>query len=135
MPSKRHELPLVYACSGCSNVAQIANHVAVYLDHHEIAEMSCIAGVGGEVAVLVRVARSGRPIIALDGCPLQCVRCCLQRVGVEPTWHHVLTRQGLSKRLGPFRAEDAESALQTVLEVMGRPREEPLEQQAPGGEP
>ncbi|HAQ85985.1 MAG TPA: zinc-binding protein, partial [Pseudomonas sp.] len=42
-------LPLVYACSGCSNVAQLANTLAVRLDRAGLAEMSCIAGVGGRV--------------------------------------------------------------------------------------
>ncbi|TAK94969.1 MAG: zinc-binding protein, partial [Aquabacterium sp.] len=40
---------LVYACSGCSSAAQLANHLAVRLDREGIAEMSCIAGVGGRV--------------------------------------------------------------------------------------
>ena len=64
--------PLVYACSGCSNVAQLANDCALALDARGLAEMSCIAGVGGKVKSLVRKARAGRPIIALDGCELRC---------------------------------------------------------------
>ena len=46
----------------------MANHLAVRLDRSGVAEMSCIAGVGGNVPHLVRIARSGRPILALDGC-------------------------------------------------------------------
>lgn len=38
--------PLVYSCSGCSNIAQLANDVAIKMDREGIAEMSCIAGVG-----------------------------------------------------------------------------------------
>lgn len=94
----RRDLPLMYSCSGCSNLAQLANHVAVSLDRAGQVEMSCIAGVGGDVGPLVRVARSGRPIVALDGCPLACVRHSLARQGVEPTLHHVLTEWGLTKR-------------------------------------
>ena len=41
--------PLIYSCSGCSSAAQLANHVAVRLDRAGVAEMSCIAGVGGDV--------------------------------------------------------------------------------------
>ena len=48
----------------------MANHLALQLDRQGIAEMSCIAGVGGDVPSLVRTACSGRPLIALDGCPL-----------------------------------------------------------------
>lgn len=38
--------PLVYSSSGCSNVAQLANDVAVVMDREGLAQMSCIAGVG-----------------------------------------------------------------------------------------
>ena len=95
----RPERPLVYSCSGCSSAAQLANHVALQLDRQGLAEMSCIAGVGGDVPSLVRLARSGRPIIALDGCPLACVRNTLARHQVVPTRHHQLQQYGVKKRL------------------------------------
>jgi uncharacterized metal-binding protein len=92
--------PLVYACSGCSNVAQLANDMAVIMDREGIAEMSCIAGVGGGVRPLVDTAKSGRPILAIDGCPLACVKQSLAQHQVEPNWHLELTRLGLKKRNG-----------------------------------
>ncbi|MBO1539205.1 putative zinc-binding protein [Pseudomonas sp. OA65] len=93
-------LPLVYSCSGCSNVAQLANTVALRLDRAGLAEMSCIVGVGGGVAPLVDKARSGRRIIALDGCPLQCVRACLRQHDLEADVHVILSQLGLRKRFG-----------------------------------
>ncbi|WP_128920021.1 MULTISPECIES: putative zinc-binding protein [Bradyrhizobium] len=98
MMKSKAELPLVYSCSGCSSVAQMANDVAVRLDRAEEAEMSCIAGVGGDVGPLVRIAKSGRPILALDGCSLRCAAQCLERQGVSPTAHLVLTDIGIKKR-------------------------------------
>lgn len=93
-----HQLkPLVYSCSGCSNVAQLANEVALDLNQKQFAQMSCIAGVGGKVAGLVKIARSGRKIIALDGCSLHCVKMCLFEVGVEPDLHLTLADEGLKK--------------------------------------
>ena len=90
--------PLVYACSGCSNVAQLANDLAVVLDREGSAQMSCIAGVGGKVKQLVKVAKSGRPILAVDGCALNCVKQTLATVDVVPTWHLELTSLGYKKR-------------------------------------
>jgi uncharacterized metal-binding protein len=95
---KYNELPLVYSCSGCSNIAQLANQVAVQLDRDHIAEMSCIAGVGGGVKPLVKKATSGREIISLDGCPLHCVKNCLSLHGVESTHHYTLTNYGIKKK-------------------------------------
>lgn len=50
----RTQKPLIYSCSGCSNVAQLANSLAVRIDRAGLAEMSCIAGVGGDVKPLVK---------------------------------------------------------------------------------
>ena len=98
MDTKKRHLPLVYSCSGCSSAAQTANHIALELDRRGIAEMSCIAGVGGNVAHLVRIARSGRPILALDGCPLACTRSCLAERGIAPARHVLLHEHGVKKR-------------------------------------
>jgi uncharacterized metal-binding protein len=97
-PTTDHTAPLVYSCSGCSSAAQTTNQVALALDRRGTAEMSCIAGVGGDVPSLVRTARSGRPIVALDGCRLECVRSCLSRHEVEPDLHVVLSDHGVRKR-------------------------------------
>lgn len=94
--SKR--LPLVYSCSGCSSAAQLANHLALKLDREGVAEMSCIAGVGGGVTGLVRTARSGRQILALDGCVLKCVSACLANADVTADTHLVLSDFGVKKR-------------------------------------
>jgi uncharacterized metal-binding protein len=90
--------PLVYSCSGCSSAAQLANHVAVMLDRRGVAEMSCVAGVGGDVPSLVRTAKSVRAIIVLDGCPLACASRCLERHGVVPTRHYQLQKLGVRRR-------------------------------------
>lgn len=76
----------------------MANHLAVLLDRAGLADMSCIAGVGGGVPGLVGIARSGRPILALDGCVLACAKACLSRAGVEPTAQILLNELGVKKR-------------------------------------
>ena len=108
--------PLVYSCSGCSSAAQLANQVAVRLDRSGVAEMSCIAGVGGDVPHLLKIARSGRPILALDGCPLVCVQSTLARHGIVAQRHYQLQQHGVKKRLHEdFNPEQAATVLQQVL--------------------
>lgn len=96
----RKQRPLIYSCSGCSDVAQLANNVAVKLDHAGEFEMSCISGVGGKVPALVKTAQSGRPITVIDGCPLHCARACLENVGVTPDEHVRLYEFGFKKHYG-----------------------------------
>lgn len=112
---KDNALPLVYSCSGCSNVAQLANTLALRLDRAGLAEMSCIAGVGGDVPALVRKAASGRRILALDGCQLHCVKNCLARHGVAPDDHVTLNAFGVRKRYGEdCTTEETEQLLEEV---------------------
>lgn len=92
-----NDQPLIYSCSGCSSAAQLANHLAIRMDRRGAAEMSCIAGLGGDVKPLVRLAKSGRSIAMLDGCPLQCGRRTLARHGIEPDLHWDLSRLGVRK--------------------------------------
>lgn len=100
MARQSNHLPLVYSCSGCSSAAQTANALALRLDHEGEAQMSCIAGVGADIPRFVRQATSGRTILALDGCPLACVRKSLKRHGVEPDRYVQLSEQGVKKRYG-----------------------------------
>ncbi|MDP2247097.1 MAG: putative zinc-binding protein [Nitrosomonadales bacterium] len=92
------ELPLVYSCSGCSSAAQTANYIALKLDRDGVAEMSCISGVGGDVPHLVKIARSGRPIVALDGCPLACTLHCLAQRGLSADYYLQLHEHGVKKK-------------------------------------
>lgn len=111
----RKSLPLVYSCSGCSSAAQVANSVAVRLDRQGVAEMSCIAGVGGDVSALLRVAKSKRPIYVLDGCALQCARGCLARHDIEPNMAYVLGEHGVRKvQHGDPAPDDVEKVFNMV---------------------
>lgn len=111
---------LVYSCSGCSNVAQLANHIAVRLDREARAEMSCIVGVGGDVGSLVRIAKSGRPVIAIDGCALACCERVLQAKGVEPDRVVRLQDYGLKKRKHvDFDEAERDRIYESVVTALG----------------
>lgn len=112
MQESKFQKPLVYSCSGCSSAAQMANHLALKLDRSGSAEMSCIAGVGGNVKALVKTAVSGRKIIAIDGCPLACAKACLSNHGVTPDAHFELTGYGVKKQKGvDFDVHEANEVL------------------------
>lgn len=94
---------LIYACSGCSNVGQLANAIALDLHRDGYGEMGCIAGVGGDIPSHIKLASSGRPILSIDGCPMECVRRCLERHGVASAHHMTLSDLGIQKnKTEPF---------------------------------
>lgn len=107
----------------------MANYVAICLDRSRHAEMSCIAGVGGDVPPLVRLAKSGRPVIAVDGCPLHCVRRSLARHDVHPAMHLTLTQHGVKKRFhAEFSEDEAIAIYRNIVSTLEekRARNEPL---------
>ncbi|HOZ84221.1 MAG TPA: putative zinc-binding protein [Niabella sp.] len=107
--------PLIYSCSGCSSAAQMANHLAIKIDRSGSAEMSCIAGVGGNVKSLVKTANSGRKIIVLDGCPLACAKACLNNHNIAPDAHFDLTKFGVKKQKGvDFDRDEVEEVFQKL---------------------
>jgi uncharacterized metal-binding protein len=115
------EKPLVYSCSGCSSAAQMANYLALQLDRKGVAEMSCIAGVGGNVKKLVKTAQSGRKIIAIDGCPLACAKACLSNHNIIPDHHFELTAFGVRKKqhedFDPTEASEVMQSIETRIHV------------------
>lgn len=114
----RPRLPVVYSCSGCSNVAQAANRLAVQLDRRGEAVMSCIAGVGAGVPSLVRIAQDAGAILAIDGCPLACCMHALERAGVSPTIHVDLSKHGCRKR---HHEDFDDTAIVDMMERIVRP--------------
>ncbi len=121
MARDRDHLPLVYSFSGCSSAAQMANHVAVRLDREGVAEMSCIAGVGGNVRSLVRkasdAAEAGRDIVAIDGCVLSCAKASLAQRGIVPTRHVQLAESGVRKQ---YHADFDRGQADAVFEELAR---------------
>lgn len=88
--------------------------------------MSCIAGVGGDVPSLVRIATSGRPIVAIDGCKLRCVQNSLARHGVQPKIQYDLTFYGVRKRFHEdFDPEQASELLAQIIHDLAEAAETP----------
>ncbi len=104
---------LVAACSGRSNVGQIANQVMVEVDKAGAAKSFCISGVGAGLSGFVESAKASR-LVLVDGCPMQCGKKVLEKIEVEPFRYFVVTELGIKK-------EDAVGDLRAGVEaVVGR---------------
>lgn len=113
---KNIKKPIIYSCSGCSSAAQMSNYLAVKMDRLGYAEMSCIAGVGGNIKNLVKTAKSGRNIIVIDGCPLSCAKACLLNHQINPTVHLELSTLGVKKKMHEdFDKSTADNVITPIL--------------------
>ena len=87
---------LLLACSGGSNVGQIANDAAKALDGYGQGSMYCAIGVGAQLPNFVKSIKE-KSCVAIDGCPVACVRKSLENVGVKPAVHIIVTELGIDK--------------------------------------
>lgn len=111
--------PLVYSCSGCSSAAQLANRLAVNLDHSDQFEMSCIAGVGAKLKNFVKQAQNANEILCIDGCSLRCADRCLESVSVNSTWKFLVSDLGIEKRKHELPTEEEfQLALSKLKEML-----------------
>jgi uncharacterized metal-binding protein len=112
-------LPVAYACSGCTSAGELADHIARALDRKGLAEMGSIAGIGAGEPQQLSKARARFPVIAIDGCANACARRCLERQGIVPARHYLLSSLGVARRsrelFDPADAERVLEAIQTEL--------------------
>jgi uncharacterized metal-binding protein len=87
---------LVAACSGRSNVGQIANRVMVEIDKAGAAKSFCLAGVGAGLSGFVESAKAAGMIL-VDGCPVGCGKKILEKNQVTPAQYFVITELGIKK--------------------------------------
>lgn len=74
---------LIFACSGSSNVGQIANLAALELTRQGVGRMFCLAGLGGHVSGMIESSKAGKLIVAIDGCTVGCAQKTIEHIGVK----------------------------------------------------
>jgi len=112
---------VVYACSGCSDAGELADRIARRLAGAGVAEMSCLAGVGGRVKPLMNKAAGAEHILAIDGCPLNCTRHTLELAGFKPSSHLELHRLGLRKGSCPVTEENIAAGMAAAEKMLADP--------------
>ena len=107
---------LIFACSGAADVGAIADQAARKLTKDGVAKMFCLAGVGGRVSGIMKTTESAEKILAIDGCPLDCAKNCLEQAGFTEFKHLQLAELGLEKGKSPVNDE-------TIQKVSAKGRE------------
>ena len=88
---------MILACSGGSNVGQLANQAAVELTQEGFGKMFCLAGIGGQLSGFVQSAKDVPKMVAIDGCQVGCARAILKQAQVPLKNYIVLTDLGIEK--------------------------------------
>ncbi|MHB9137772.1 MAG: putative zinc-binding protein [Victivallaceae bacterium] len=102
---------LIFACSGAADVGEIADQAARQLTREGTGKMFCLAGIGGRVSGIMKTTESAEKILAIDGCPLNCVRNCLEQAGFTRFEHLNVTDLGLVKGQSAVSAENIQKVV------------------------
>lgn len=112
---------LIFACSGASDVGEIADHAARRLRDQGIGKMYCLAGIGGKVSGIVKTAEAAGKILAIDGCPLNCAKSTLQQAGFQRFEHIRLADLGLAKGSAPVTDDRVAKVVAAGTAVLSNP--------------
>ena len=96
---------LIFACSGAADVGAISDLAARKLTTEGVGKMFCLAGVGGRVGPIMQKVQAASKILAIDGCPLNCTKSCLEQAGFNEFEHLQLADLGLEKGKSPASSE------------------------------
>jgi len=96
---------LIFACSGAANTGAMADLAARKLARGGAGKMYCLAGLGADIQPMIDTSKAAGKVLAIDGCPTDCARKTLERVGIEGSLCVRVTELGIEKGKTPVTDE------------------------------
>ena len=109
---------LIFSCSGAADVGELADKAARELTREGVGKMFCSVGIGGRVSGILKTTESADRILAIDGCPLNCVKNSLEKAGFNEFKHLQLAELGLAKCSSPVTEENIAKVAAKGKELM-----------------
>lgn len=92
---------LIFSCSGAADVGAITDQAARKMTKDGLGKMFCTVGLGGKISGILATTESAARILAIDGCPLNCVKSSLEQAGFSKYEHLQLADLGMEKGKTP----------------------------------
>ena len=111
---------LIFACSGGSDVGALSDRTARALSKEGKGKMFCSVGIGARVDKIIETTKKASTIIAIDGCPLDCMKISLENCGFNKYTHVRITDHDFIK--GKTTVDDVSIAKtkSIVLDSIGK---------------
>jgi uncharacterized metal-binding protein len=81
----------------------------IELNRRNVGNAGCLAGVGAALSGFVESAKTARTVV-IDGCPTSCGKKAVEKHGIKPAHHIVITKLGIEKT-HDFNKLDGETEL------------------------
>lgn len=111
----------VFACSGCSDVGEVADQVSRQLRKEGFAQssMSCLAAIAAHLEPYIDAAKKAGEVIVIDGCPVICAKKIMEHTEIAAI-SYVLTDFGLVKGKTEATADVIQDICQKIREAHNR---------------
>lgn len=97
---------IIFACSGASDVGEIADRAARRLRDEGVGKMHCLSAVGAGVESFMKFYKQTTdPILTIDGCALNCATNCVKQAGLNLSRSVSLDALGFKKGETPVTDE------------------------------
>ena len=106
---------LIFACSGSSDVGEVADRAARKLVQDGVGKMFCLTGIGGRIKVIVETTKSAEKILVIDGCAMGCGKSCLMHAGIEEFGYMQVTAIWLEKGNTPVTEETVKKVVSAAV--------------------
>jgi Uncharacterized conserved protein len=109
----------MFCCSGAADTAEIADLAVRELHKAKDARMFCLAGIAGDVELIVMNSQSANRMLVVDGCDSDCAKKTMQKNGFNDFVHFRVTDIGWEKGKTPVttdRVAEAATRLRTLLQ-------------------
>jgi len=90
---------MLLACSGASNLGQLANQVAVELTREGFGKMFCLAGIGAHLSGFVQSAKDVPAMVVIDGCQVACSKKILEHAEIPMKAYVTISDLGIEKTM------------------------------------
>ena len=105
--------PLIFSCSGASDVGELADRTARRLSRSGFGKMFCLATIGGKVQQYIDEVQSAKDIIIIDGCLNDCSKKTLNTINVQGDEFN-LEELGFDKGDSPASGENIKKAFSYI---------------------
>lgn len=109
---------VVYACSGCADVGDVADQVSrkLRIDGFATPKASCLAGIGAGITPFIEAAKAADTVITIDGCEIGCAKKIIDNIGLKPH-AFFLTEMGQEKGKTTPSPELTEKICRSITEL------------------
>ncbi len=102
---------ILLACSGASDVGEIADRAARMLRRDGVGKMSCLIGIATGVEDIAGKVRAACKILVIDGCSTECGKKAMRQGGIDRYLHLRLDDLGMEKGKTPATRERIEEVV------------------------